>query len=206
MRIARRLLIGLAALALLPAMASAQRPALRPDDMTLGKPKARVVIVEYASLSCPHCARFHRDVFPALKTKYIDSGKVLFVYREFVTSPVEVAVPATILARCAAPKDYFTVIAKVFDAQEQIYRDGTVPGLLKTLKGIGASVGIDEARFEACLNDQAAFDALKARIARAQADGVDSTPTLMVNGRKVAPPATGEMDLASLEKAIAAAK
>jgi len=206
MRIARRLLIGLAALALLPPLASAAPTPVRPDDMTLGNPRAKVVVIEYASLSCPHCARFHANVFPTFRKKYIDSGKVLFVYREFVTSPAQVAVPATVLARCAAKKDYFTVIGRVFEAQEGIYKDGTAANLQTVLKAIGAGVGIDAARYDACMNDQALFDAFKARVEKAQADGVQGTPTFVVNGNTVASPLTGEMDLATLDKAIAAAK
>ncbi|WP_172448428.1 DsbA family protein [Caulobacter mirabilis] len=203
----RTYLAGLTALALLPAgtvLAQAKSP-VRPDDMTLGNPKAKVVVVEYASLSCPHCAAFHKSVFPAFRKKYIDSGKVLFVFREFVTPPPQLAIPATMLARCAGKQNYFTVVERVFAAQDGIYKDGTIEGLQKTLKGIGAGVGVDEKRYDACMNDQAAFDALKARIETASnLDGVRGTPTFYVNGVLVKQTA-GEMDLATLDKAIAAA-
>lgn len=206
MRIARRLLIGLAALAFLPAVTMAARPALRPDDMTLGNPKARVTIVEYGSLSCPHCAHFHHDVFPALKAKYIDTGKVRFVWREFVTAPAEIAVPATLLARCAGKDRYFTVVDRVFAVQKEMYDDGTVRGVHRILKREAAALGIDEAAYGACIRDEAAFAALEKRIEQAEADKVTYTPYFLVNGRPVERPGGQAMDLATLEAAIKAAR
>ena len=207
MRAAFRLLIGLTALLLLPAASMAARPAIRPDDMTLGNARAKVVVVEYASLSCPHCARFHASVFPAFRKKYVDSGKVLFVYREYITSPAEVAVPATMLARCAGKDKYFQVVDRVFAAQDEMYKDGTVGGVHRILKREAAALGIDAARYQACISDEAAFEALKARIDRAGTeDKVEGTPTFDVNGVRVAVPLGKEMDLATLDAAIKAAK
>ena len=207
MRAAFRLLMGLTALILLPAASMAARPAIRPDDMTLGNARAKVVVVEYASLSCPHCARFHATVFPAFRKKYIDSGKVLFVYREFITSPAEVAVPATMLARCAGKDRYFQVVDRVFAAQDEMYKDGTVGGVHRILKREAATLGIDAAGYQACISDDAAFEALKTRIDRAETeDKVEGTPTFDVNGVRVAAPLGQEMDLATLDAAIAAAK
>jgi len=207
MRTAFRLLIGLTALVLLPAASMAARPTLRPDDMSLGNAKAKVVVVEYASLSCPHCARFHNSVFPAFRKKYIDSGKVLFVYREFITAPAEVAVPATMLARCAGKDRYFQVIDRVFATQKEMYDDGTVGGVHRILKREAATLGIDEAKYAACISDEAAFEALKVRLTRAETDDkIAGTPTFDVNGVRVEPPLGKEMDLATLDAAIAAAK
>ena len=207
MRAAFRLLIGLTALVLLPAASMAARPALRPDDMSLGNAKARIMVVEYASLSCPHCARFHNTVFPAFRKKYIDSGRVLFVYREFVTSPAEVAVPATMLARCAGKDKYFQVVDRVFATQDEMYKDGTVGGVHRILKREAAALGLDEARYNACMGDEAAFEALKTRLDRAETeDKIEGTPTFEVNGKRIEPPLGKEMDLATLDAAIAAAK
>lgn len=206
MRALFRLLIGMTALILLPASSMAARPALWADDMTLGNGKARVVVVEYASLSCPHCARFHRDVFPALKKSWIDTGKVQFVYREFITSPAEIAVPATLLARCAGKDRYFQVVDRVFSTQQEMYDDGTVGGVHRILKREAAAIGIDEAAYKACVTDETAFEALKARVDRAEAeDKVDGTPTLIVNGKTIPAPAGKEMDFATLDAAIKAA-
>ena len=206
MRGALRLLIGLTALLLLPAASMAARPALWPDDMTLGNAKAKVVVVEYASLSCPHCARFHASVFPALKAKYIDTGKVQFVYREFVTSPAEVAVPATLLARCAGKDRYFQIVDRVFATQEEMYKTGTVAGVHRILRREAAAVGLDNAAYDACMKDEVQFEALKTRIDRASDEGkVEGTPTFDVNGKRIEAPLGKEMDLATLDAAIAAA-
>jgi protein-disulfide isomerase len=205
MRTRIRLLIGLMAAVLLPAASMAARPALRPDDMTLGNLKARVVVVEYASLSCPHCAHFHNEVFPAFRGKYVDSGKVLFVYREFITSPAEVAVPATMLARCAGKDRYFKVVERVFATQEEMYKDGTVGGVHRILRREAAVLGIDGPAYEACVNDTAGFEALKARIDRAETeDKVEGTPTFEVNGKRL--PLGPDMTLAILDAAIKAAR
>jgi protein-disulfide isomerase len=207
MRTGLRLLIGLTALMLLPAASMAARPAVRADDMTLGNAKAKVVVVEYASLSCPHCARFHNSVFPAFRKKHIDTGKVLFVYREFVTSPAEMAVPATMLARCAGKDRYFQVISRVFATQDEMYKGGTVRGVHDILRREAATLGIDAAAYEACVSDEAAFEALKVRLSRAETeDKVEGTPTFDVNGVRVEAPPGKEMDLATLDAAIAAAR
>lgn len=206
MRTLLQAIVGLTALMLLPAASMAARPAVRADDMTLGNAKAKVVVVEYASLSCPHCARFHNTVFPAFRKKYIDTGKVQFVYREYITGPAEIAVPATMLARCAGKERYFQVISRVFATQDEMYRGGTVRGVHDILRREAATLGIDAAAYEACISDEAAFEALKARVARAEeVDKVTGTPTFDVNGVRVEPPLGKEIDLATLDAAIAAA-
>lgn len=206
MRVASRLLIGLTALLLLPSVSMSARPPLWPDDMTLGNPQAKVVVVEYASLACPHCARFHNEVFPAFKARYIDTGKVQFVYREYITPPAQVAVAGAVVARCAGKAGYFTVIDGVFAAQQEIYSDGTVAGMRRILIREGGKAGLTPPQVEACLADTAAFAAMDARVDRAREDGVEGTPTFKVNGVKVRTPPTGDMDLATLEAAIAAAQ
>ncbi|MDP1738617.1 MAG: DsbA family protein [Caulobacter sp.] len=204
MRAAFRLLMGLTALILLPAASMAARPALRPDDMTLGNPRAKVVVVEYASLSCPHCAHFHNAIFPAFRKKYIDTGKVQFVYREFVTAPAEIAVPAAMLARCAGPERYFRVVERVFATQEEMYKDGTVGGVHRILRREAAALGVDTAAYDVCVRDEAGFAALKQRLDRADADKVEGTPTFEVNGKRL--PLAAEVTLADLDAAIAEAK
>ena len=203
----RLVLISLTALVLTPAASMAARPTLRPDDMTLGNPKAKIVVVEYASMSCPHCARFHKEVFPAFRKAYIDTGKVQFVFREFVTSPAEIAVPAAMLARCAGKDRFFQVVDRVFASQDEMYGDGTVGGVHRILRREAAALGIDSAAYDACVQDQAGFDALRARLERGVAeDKIEGTPTFDVNGKRVAAPLGKEMDLATLAAAIKAAK
>src|SRR5580700_5997879 len=128
----RRQLIAAAILGLVlcgPASGAVDKFA-RPDDMTLGNPKAKVTVVEYASASCPHCAHFNNEVFPAFKAKYIDTGMVHYVFREFLTPPAEVAAASFLIARCAGRDKYFSVLDTIFRGQEQMYQSGDIRGAL----------------------------------------------------------------------------
>src|ERR1044071_6348904 len=88
-----------------------------PQDMSLGNPKAPVKVVEYASVTCPLCAHFNEAVFPAFKAKYIDTGKVQYTLKEYLTEPAQVAAAGFMMARCAGPQRYFTVIDQLFRSQ-----------------------------------------------------------------------------------------
>jgi protein-disulfide isomerase len=170
------------------------KPASLPD-MALGPAKAPVTITEYASMSCPHCAAFGENVFPMLRSKYIDTGKLRFVFREF---PLDIkAAGASMLARCIAGDDagkYFGAVAMLFQMQEQWMKD-TLP----TLKLIGRQSGMDERAVETCEKDQALLDKLAAdqRFAY-QVLKVDSTPTFFINGERL----KGNMSFEELDKKI----
>lgn len=195
---ARRFALG-AVLALV-AGAAAAAPAKLPaqaGDMNLGSPSAKVQVVEYASLSCSHCANFHNDVFPAFKAKYVDTGKVRFTFREMLTPPAEVAAAGFLMARCAGPSKYFKVVGEVFDSQSRWTNGDLKPIFVEIAKANGLS----EAKFDACLTDQAALEAMNGRVKAALDSGVNSTPTFFVNGKKF----EGEMSLQQLDAAIAAA-
>ena len=196
--LARRALMG-AALALAAAGAGhAAVPAL-PGDMGLGNPKAPVTIVEYASLSCPHCAHFNADVFPGLKAKYIDTGKVYFVMREFLTPPENVAAAGWLLARCAGPGKYFPMVDGVFNSQVE-WSGGDIRG---SLLKVARANGMTDAQFDACLKDEAGYKALNERVQHAaQVEHVDSTPTIEINGKRA--PGVPQ-SLAELEDDMAAA-
>ncbi len=184
-----------------PALGTVRKFA-RPDDMTLGNPKAKVTVVEYASASCPHCAHFNNEVFPAFKAKYIDTGRVHYVFREFLTPPAEVAAASFLIARCAGRDKYFSVLDTIFRGQAQMYQSGDVKGALLRAAN---QAGMSDAQFDACLSNEAAGDALNARVQHyAKDDGIDSTPTFVINGKKMDPntPAT----LANLDIAIAKAR
>lgn len=183
----------LATLAAAPARAATSADA---GDMSLGDPKARVKVVEYASASCGHCAHFNETIFPAFKGKYIDTGRVHYTLKELLTPPQQVAAAGFLLARCAGQAKYFKVLDEVFRSQSRWRSDN----IKQVLVEIGAANGVTEAQFEACLSDQAALTALNARVERAVADGVDSTPTFFVNGKKVE-----VASLADLDAAVAAA-
>src|SRR5579859_446809 len=174
-----------------PAPAPAPKPGPRPmaDDMSMGNPKAKIEVLEYASMACPHCGRFNETIFPALKSKYIDTGKVHYTLKEMITEPATVAVAGFLIARCAGPEKYFTVVDQVFRSQSR-WTSGNIKPIFQE---IAAANGVDEARFEACLQDQNGADAVARRAQRAsEQDGVNSTPTLFVNGKEVETPQTVE--------------
>ncbi len=187
-----------AALALVVAFAAGQAlaaPAALPDDMSLGNPKAKIQVIEYASLSCPHCAHFNETVFAGFKTRWVDTGKARYTLKEMLTAPEQVAAAGFLLARCAGPAKYFKVVDEVFRSQPR-WADGKIKSVLME---IGAANGVSADQFNACLQDQPALDALTLRAKRAfDVDGVDSTPTVFVNGVKLDPlPQTpAEMDAA----------
>ena len=203
MRVARLTLgfVAGAALALAAAaLAWADVPTHEPDDMALGSPRAPVTVIEYASVGCPHCAAWNNTIFPAFKAKYILTGRVRYVVREMITGSPEVATAGFMIARCAAPAKYFTVIDDVYRRQAEMFVSGPAAG--QVLKEIAKSAGLDETAFEACLDDQKGLDALNARTTR-NGQSVASTPTFFVNGRQVP---EGEHTLAQLGAAIQAAR
>ena len=171
-------------------------------DMTLGDPNSKVTVVEYASPSCSHCARWNADVWPTFKAKYVDTNKVNYVFREYITPPPQLAAAGALLAHCAAKDDkakYFSVMDAVFHAQEEIFTTGDIRG---PLVRVAQSAGMTEAQFNACVNDEAALKALNDRVQKnGEKDKIDSTPTFIVNGKKL----VGEQTMENLDAAIAAA-
>ncbi len=186
--------VGLA-LALLGAAPALAQP-VQPSDMSLGNPHAKVTVIEYGSASCPHCARFNDEVFPAFKAEYVDTGKVRYVFREFLTPPVQLAAAGFLLARCGGPAKYFSILDGVFHAQDEIYKteDAAAP-----LMRVAHDNGLTDAQANACLQDQAAIDALNARVqGYEKTDGISSTPTFDVNGKRL----QGEQTLAEISTAV----
>ena len=203
--LARRFLVA-SALAAALALGGCAKPAadgaMKPqaDDMSLGDPAAKVQVVEYASASCPHCAAFAIDVFPAFKAKYVDTGKVRYTLREYLTDPAAIAAAGFLLARCAGKDRYFPVLNAVFRGQQAMVKTGDVRGVLARIaKSPG---GLTEAQLDACMRDEAAEKALAARADRhLHADKVTVTPTFIINGRRF----EGGMTLPELDAAIAQA-
>jgi protein-disulfide isomerase len=171
----------------------AKPPAL--PDMALGKDKAPITIIEYSSLTCPHCAAFEENVFPMLRSKYIDTGKVRFVSREF---PLELkAAAASMLARCIAANDaprYFDAITMLFKQQ-----DAVVEHTAETLKDIGGHFGMSEQDVDACEKNQDQLDKIQAdeKFAFEQLK-VDATPTFFINGEM----SKGSMSFEELDKRL----
>lgn len=170
------------------------------DAMSLGKADAPIHMEEYASTTCSHCGRFHNDVFPAFKAKYIDTGKVRYTFHEFLTPPEAVAAAGYLTARCAGKDKYFSVIDALFRSQEEMYRTGDARG---TLLKVAQSAGLTEAQFNACVQDEAAAKALNERVEKANKErNITSTPTFYLNGKKLK---EGEVTMEELDAAVAAA-
>ncbi len=151
-----------------------------PLEMALGSSKAPIVVVEYFSFSCSHCARFHREAFPKLERNYIETGKVRFVVRHF---PLNItALTAAALARCIGPGRYFETVDILWQRWDDwINETDTASALVSLL----ASEGLDEAVLVRCQTDQSFEDqALNSYVAGARDYGVDRTPTFPINGRK----------------------
>ena len=196
----RRLLVVAALGALALAGCSKGAGTVDTADMTLGDPNAKVKMVEYASLTCSHCGTFNNDVFPAFKAKYIDTGKVHYTFKEFLTPPNEVAAAGFLTARCAGKDKYFNVTDAIFHAQQEMFTTGDMRGVLLR---IAQSAGLTEQQFNACITDEAALKALNERVEKAiKVDKVNATPTFVINGKKVK---EGEVSLAELDAAVAEA-
>ena len=202
MRIARRSILAAAAAIATLALAACGGGggAVTADDMSLGKADAPVTVIEYASLACSHCGRWENDVFPAFKTKYIDTGKVRYVFREFITAPPELAASGALLARCAGKDKYFSVVQAVFHAQEEIFTIGDIRG---PLVRIAETAGMSEADFDKCVGDEKALTAFNARVEKYAKDAkIEATPTFFFNGDRYD---KGEMSLAEIDAAYAKA-
>ncbi len=162
-------------------------------DKVQGPVDAPVSVVEYASMSCPHCAHFDETTFDDFKLKYIDSGKVRYVFREFPLNAPAVAV--AMLARCAPADKFFDVVHTFFRTQDKwLYVDNVKAGILDVAK----QFGFTEQSFDACIKNQALFEAVNAVQERGSGFGVKATPTFFINGKKY----EGALSLEELDKAI----
>ena len=180
----RRAAITGAALATM-AMAACSGGAGKPaeGDIGMGAPEgAKVTVVEYASVTCSHCAEWQESTWAPFKAKYVDTNKVRFVFREFPTQPVPVATAGFLIARCAGEDKYFDVIHKIMASQDQIF--GGVPPR-DILLPIALEAGLTEAQFQTCITDPEAIAGMEARIRAGLDAGVNGTPTFLVNGEKV---------------------
>jgi protein-disulfide isomerase len=187
MKLNRRAMIALAAAAtaaLTPALAQETATAAPTvGDFSLGSPDAKVKMVEYASFTCPHCANFHETVFGQMKKDYIDTGKVHFTLREVYFD--RYGLWAALIARCGGEMKYFGIHDMLFAKQAEWAGTDDPQQVVENLKTIGRAAGLDDAAMDACLNDQANAEALiKQFQTNFEADGVEGTPTLFVNGTK----------------------
>lgn len=163
-------------------------------EMALGKPDAKVTIVEYMSMTCPHCARFHNETFEAIKTKYVDGGQVRFIVREFPFDPRAAA--AFMLARCAPEGQYFPMVSMLFKQQEQW---AAAQNGRDALLQMSKLAGFTQESFEACLTNQKLLDDVNAVMQKGAKDfGVNATPTFFINGKKY----SGEMSVDTMSGLI----
>ena len=181
--------------ALTPAQKAALDAPQALPDIVQGNAEAPETIVEYASMTCSHCAAFHKEVWPALKAKYVETGKAKFVLREFPLDTLSIA--GFMLARCAGPDKRDAVVDRLFDQQaDWAFAEDPLP----RLKAEVEATGMPGAEVDACLKNQKLFDQVKAvRALAAQKLGVDSTPTFFVAGKRL----SGEHSLDKFDRILA---
>jgi protein-disulfide isomerase len=163
-------------------------------DRVMGNPEAPVTLIEYASLTCPHCANFAKETLPGVKKDYVETGKVKLIYRDY---PLDnLALRAAMMARCAPKERYFGLIETLFATQSNWARSADPSAALQRL---GAVVGLNAESYEACVSNREIFDGIVAMRAKAEAEHkVKSTPAFVVDGRTV----TGDLSLPEFRKAL----
>jgi protein-disulfide isomerase len=182
----REVLISATALAVAACQGGA--PGASQGDMAIGDPAAKATIIEYASVTCPHCADFHRDVFGQLKTNYIDTGKVRYVFREFPTPPPQIAVAGFQLARCggATPEQYMARVGVLFEQQRAMFASGSIEGVRAKLIEIGGQAGLSEEQVLTCIADESGAARVRETVEAAQRQfSITGTPTIILNGKKL---------------------
>ena len=162
-------------------------------DVVMGDANAPVTIIEYASMTCSHCASFHNTTYPEMKKKYIDTGKVKYILREFPLDPLAAA--GFMLARCSGGDKYYPIVEMLFQKQNEWVTQNPIPPLLALAK----QAGFSQESFETCLKDQKILEAIESvRTHGAEKLGVSSTPTFFINGKKV----SGTLTMDELDKQV----
>ncbi len=183
----RHWLIGAIALLALNLSVAGAAPAkknfeIKPADRTMGNPKAKVTLIEYGALTCPHCAAFNEQIFPQLKKTYIDTGKVLYVFRLFARGPQDGL--AEKMARCAPRKKYFAMVDAIFRGQEKWdYEFGVQDGRAQLVK-LGEGMGLKADQINKCMDspaDNARINAVSQEAVSRY--GLTGTPTFVINGK-----------------------
>ena len=206
----RRLLLGAAALALVGGVVWSQLggsqttgAAIAASDyadvdtssiveMTMGPEDAPVTVVEYASLTCPHCARFHETTFQELKRDFIDTGKIHYIYRDVFFDGA--GLRGSLLARCAGPTRFFGMNDLLFTRQKEWLDAKTMSDVMDNLVRIGKVAGLGEEQIVACIEDQEKAEVLEAWFRQhAEKDEITSTPTVVIDGKKYGNPSYAEL-------------
>ena len=151
------------------------------SERILGQPKAPIELIEYASLTCPHCAKFHNGPWVKIKKEYVDTGKAKLIYRDFPTD--QLALAASMIARCAPKTRYFGIVKIMFETQDN-WRNSQNPR--QALANIGRIAGMSLETVNQCINSKVAYESvMRLREEGSKKFNIDSTPTLIVNGEKI---------------------
>ena len=161
-------------------------------DMVKGNSDAKVTIVEYASFTCPHCATFHKEIFPQLREQYIDTGKVKFIYREvYFDAP---GLWGGLLARCVSPEKYFGIVDLLYKKQSKWASGSTEKEILNELFSIGRQVGMEDEQINKCMqNKEKSLKMIDAYLENSKIDKITSTPSLVINGKLLKPNNFGDL-------------
>ncbi len=192
-RAVRALLAALALLLWAPAAVADGLPPVTSADRSIGRADAPVTVVEYASFACPHCASWHEMVWPLFKARFVDTGQVRFVFRNFPTQPAQTALSGAALARCAAPDRFFDVASALMKGQNAVLHGGTFEDWYAPAIAVS---GRTRTQIDACVADPRTLAAIQADVNGADAAGVTHTPTFFVNGRQVADRSFGGLVMA----------
>ena len=193
---------ALAAMATLAGCGGGGANAAAEGDMALGAAEgAKVTVIEYASVTCPHCAAWQETTWPAFKAAYVDTNKVRYIFRELPTPPANVAVAGFMIARCAGEDKYFDVIHGIMASQAE-WRAGVNPR--DTLFRVGNGAGLNNQQIEACIKNPDNVKAAEERSEAAFKAGITGTPAFFVNGTAVVSPGEEGATMADLSRAIEA--
>lgn len=155
----------------------------RPDDHAIGRVDAPLVVVEYASVTCPGCAYWHQTVYPDFKARYIDTGKVRFVFREFLTGNPQLAEAGFKIALCADSDNYFKNIKLQFDRLQQISQMAQAGNARTAYINLAKASGLSEEEFATCMANEAHRDLINSKMEQGFDEGVTGTPAFFINGK-----------------------
>lgn len=172
-----------AAYSAMPAFAQSDEAVVL-EEMSIGAEDAPITMIEYASFTCPHCANFHSDVLPLITENYIDTGKVRMIYRGVYFD--RLGLWADMLARCGGPDRYFGIASMIYEKQREWTSADSAVAIVDNLHAIGRLAGMNQTDMEACMQDNATAQAMvKSSTENAEADGINATPTFVINGQTV---------------------
>ncbi len=202
----RQFIVAAGAAGLLAACGqSGNAKAVATGDIALGVATAPVTMIEYASTMCPHCAEFHADIFPGLKQKYVDTGKLRFVFREFATEPREFAYAGFMIARCVGdtPQKYYDMLGVMFEQQRPIFEAARANQGREKLLEIARTAGMSEEAFNTCVADPAGIERIRAvEEAGMTQFQLTGTPTIIIDGAVIPNTIEAPYTLASLSALI----